>query len=67
MPTSVALDPRLTRDRLDDVVAVEGLQRLEEVERAAEQPVPRMLMSTTVKPMTLATVAMPLVRPLGSA
>ena len=34
-PDLVALDPRLAGDRLDHVVAVEALQRLEEVEGAA--------------------------------
>ena len=34
-PDLVVGDPRLPGDRLDDVVAVEVLQRLEEVERAA--------------------------------
>ena len=35
MPGLWCSDPRLRGDRLDDVVAVERLQRLEEVERAA--------------------------------
>jgi hypothetical protein len=37
-PDFVVQDPGLVRDRLDDVIAVEVLQRLEEVEGAARAP-----------------------------
>jgi hypothetical protein len=60
----VAEDPRLARDGLDDVVAVEVLEGLEVVKRAARAGGPAQV---DEKPRRGATELMALSAPAGSA